>query len=91
MDFDGGKRKEFVNWKHEEKDMKNLRTLTMVLGPAITLCFLFSVNVIKLGGMKKAPSYELAKVELHLVEDTSNTWYNQLAKVELKEKALAKR
>lgn len=91
MDFDGGQKKGFVNWKYEEKDMKRIRTITAIFTPVVALCYLFSVNVINMDEMKKAPQFQLAKAELHLVEDTSNTWYNQLAKVELKSKALAKR
>lgn len=91
MDFDGAKEKEFVNWKYEEKDMKNLRTLTAVFTPAIMVCFLFSLNVINLQA-KKAPMPSAAPMEeLSLVEDSGATWYAQLAKMDMKSKALAKR
>lgn len=80
MDFDGGKRKEFVNWKYEEKDLKNLRTITAVCTPVIALCFLFSVNVIKLDGIKRLPALQSQAKLQNLVEDDSKTWYAQLKK-----------
>ena len=89
MDFDGGKRKEFVNWKFEEKDMKILRTLTAVFTPAIALCFMFSVNVVKLDQTKRLPALH-TQVELeNLVEDESKTWYAQISKE--KEMTVARR
>ena len=91
MDFDGENKKGFVNWKHEEKDMKTLRTITAIFTPAIALCYMFSVNVIKLEETKRLPMLSHAKVELNLVQDESNTWYAQLTKIELKSKSLAKR
>ncbi len=91
MDFDGENGKGFINWKHEEKDMKNLRTITAVFAPAVALCYMFSVNVIKLDEMKRLPAVE-KKIELtNLVEDTKGTWYAQIHNKELKSKALAKR
>ena len=91
MDFDGGKKKGFVNWKHEEKDMKTLRTITAVFAPAIALCYMFSVNVIKIDETKRLPALSENKMELNLVQDESQSWYAQIAKKELKSKALAKR
>lgn len=91
MEVDGGKKKGFVNWKYEEKDMKNLRTITAIFTPAIALCYLFSVNVIKLDEMKRLPALSQAKMELNLVQDESQTWYAQIHRTELKNKALAKR
>jgi len=91
MDFDGENKKGFVNWKYEEKDMKTLRTITAIFTPAIALCYMFSVNVIKLDEMKRLPELSQTKMELNLVQDESNTWYAHLAKKELKSKALAKR
>ncbi len=91
MDFDGGKKKGFVNWKHEEKDMKNFRTITAIFTPAIALCYLFSVNVIKIDGTRSLPGLTQAKMELNLVPDESHTWYAGIQKSELKSKAVAKR
>ncbi len=91
MDFDGEKKKGFVNWKHEEKDMKTLRTITAVFAPAIALCYIFSVNVINADEMKSLPTLSQAKMELNLVQDESEAWYAQIAKKDLKSKALAKR
>lgn len=79
MDFDGGKKKGFVNWKHEEKDMKELRTLAFVFGPGIALCFLFSINSINLDGAKRLPAVQ-TEAKLSLVEDESKTWYSQVKK-----------
>lgn len=77
MDF-GGNKKEFTNWKHEEKDMKLLRTLTAVFTPVIALCFMFSVNVIKFDKNKRQPAL-ISQVKLeNLVEDESKTWYSQI-------------
>lgn len=91
MDFDGDNRKGFVNWKYEEKDMKTLRTITAIFTPTIALCYLFSVNVIKLDEMKTSPVLSQPKIELNLVQDESQTWYAQIHRKELKSKALAKR
>lgn len=91
MDFDGGKKKGFVNWKYEEKDMKNFRTITAIFTPAIALCYLFSVNVIKIDGSRRLPALSEQKLELSLVQDESQTWYAGIQKTELKSKALAKR
>lgn len=89
MDFDGGKRKEFVNWNFREKDLKTLRTLTAVFTPAITLCFMFSVNVVKIENTKRLPALE-SQVKLeNLVEDESKTWYAQISKE--KENTVARR
>lgn len=89
MDFDGGKGKEFVNWKFEEKDLKNLRTLTAVLTPAITLCFMFSVNVVKIENTKRLPALHTEVKLENLVEDESKTWYAQITKE--KENTVARR
>ncbi len=91
MDFDGGNKKGFINWKYEEKDMKNLRTITAIFTPAIALCYLFSVNVIELDGGKSLPALSESKMELNLVQDDSYTWYAGIQRTELKSKALAKR
>lgn len=90
MDFDGGKRKEFVNWNFYQKDLKNLRTLTAVLTPALALCFMFSVNVVKIDKTtKRLPAlHTQVKIE-NLVEDESKTWYAQVAKE--KENTVARR
>ena len=89
MDFDGGKRKESVNWNFGEKDLKMLRTLTAVFTPAIALCFMFSVNVIKLDQTKRLPALQSqAKLE-NLVQDESKTWYAQISKE--KEMTVARR
>ncbi len=91
MDFDGGNKKGFVNWKYEEKDMKTLRTITAIFTPAIALCYLFSVNVIRVEDVKATPMLSETKIELNLVQDESSTWYAQIHNKELKSKALAKR
>lgn len=78
MDFDGGKRKEFTNWKYEEKDLKLLRTLTAVFTPVIALCFMFSVNVIKLDTNKRLPALHTQVKLENLVEDETKTWYSQV-------------
>jgi hypothetical protein len=91
MDFDGDKKKGFVNWKYEEKDMKTLRTITAIFTPAIALSFLFSVNVIKLDGIRTSPVLSQTKMELNLVQDESTTWYAQIHRQEMESKALAKR
>lgn len=89
MDFDGGKRKELVNWNFGQKDMKTLRTLTAVFTPAIALCFMFSVNVVKLDKTKRLPALQ-SQVKLeNLVEDDSKAWYAQISKE--KEMTVARR
>lgn len=80
MDFDGGKEKGFVNWKYEEKDMKNLRTVTAVFAPAIAVCFLFSVNVVKVDSTKRLPALQPQTKLANLVEDESMTWYAKVKK-----------
>ncbi len=80
MDFDGGNKKGFVNWKYEEKDMKNLRTITAVFAPAIAICFLFSVNVVKIETAQRLPALQAQAKLANLVEDESKTWYSQVKK-----------
>ena len=80
MDFDGGNKKGFVNWKYEEKDMKNLRTITAVFAPAIAICFLFSVNVVKIESAQRLPALQAQAKLGNLVEDESKTWYSQVKK-----------
>ncbi len=80
MDFDGGNKKGFVNWKYEEKDMKNLRTITAVFAPAIAICFLFSVNVVKIESAQRLPALHAQAKLGNLVEDESKTWYSQVKK-----------
>lgn len=72
MDFDGGKKKGFINWKYEEKDMQNLRTITAVFAPAISICFLFSVNVIEVKSGNRIPAEQS--------QDETKTWYSMVKK-----------
>jgi hypothetical protein len=71
--------------------MKTLRTITAIFTPAIALCYLFSVNVIKLDDVRAPATLSQTKIELNLVQDESSTWYAGIAKTELNSKALAKR
>lgn len=81
MDFDGERRKEFVNWNFAEKDLKNLRTMTAVFTPIVALCFLFSVNVVKVENTTKRLPAVLTQLKMeNLVEDESHTWYAQISK-----------
>lgn len=90
MDFDGGRRKEFVNWNFAEKDLKNLRTITAVFTPIVALCFMFSVNVVKVEDTPKRLPALHAQLNIEsLVEDESHTWYAQISKE--KENTVAKR
>lgn len=71
MDFDGEKKKGFINWKFGEKDMQNLKTITAVFAPAISICFLFSVNVIKVQSGNRFPAEQSPETK---------TWYSMVKK-----------
>ncbi len=80
MDFDGKNKNGFTNWNYGEKKMQNFRSMTAIFAPGIILCFLFSLNVIKLNEVRRLPAVVGQAKALNLVEDESKTWYSQVKK-----------